>query len=92
MLSVNIVDPFILGDCYVFHVKEVVNGMVRFIDVPVGAIFKTENGMKFKKVHQPTPDEYHKRPDQMKINCINLANNHKGCMGVLLKCWIVEEE
>lgn len=66
--------------------------MVRFIDVPVGATFETENGMKFKKVYQPTPDEYHKRTELMHTNCINLANNHKGCLGVLVKCWIVEEE
>ncbi len=66
--------------------------MMRFIDVPVGAEFTTKNGMRFKKTYQPTPDEYYKRPDQMHENGVLLSNGHRVCLGVLVECWLVEDE
>lgn len=66
--------------------------MIRFIDVPVGAEFTTKNGMRFKKIYQPTPDEYNKSPHEIHENCVFLSNGHKGCLGVLAECWLVEDE
>ena len=70
---------------------------IRFIDVPVGAVFTTENGMRFMKIRDIAPIDYLVSPLKVSPNCADLDDNlvhfddsHEFGMSPLTKCYNVQ--
>lgn len=64
---------------------------VRFIDVPIGAIFSFLNKGRYLKIRQPLRNELNMPPNRMEPDAINLSNNHEVCIGCLACCEVLDE-
>jgi len=64
---------------------------VRFIDVPMNAVFSFLDTGRLLKIRQPARRELTMAPSQMEPDAINLSNGHKVCIGCLACCLIIDE-
>lgn len=64
---------------------------IPFTDVPVGAVYVTQNGMKFKKTRDVMPIDYSVSIEKRIPNCVDLANNHKCSAGLHIMCCVMND-